>query len=397
MIVKITGAATEGVVNAIPSKSYAHRICICNFLSGNGPKSGASGVLSNDIIATEDCLARVTCGNTALDCGESGSTLRFLLPLLSALGGEYTLSGHGKLMQRPNDELFKVLRERGVTIEKTETITLKGKLTAGEFKLRGDISSQYISGLLMALPILDGDSKIVLTTPLQSAPYIDITLEVLSAYGVKIEKRDYGYFVKGNQKYSGAILPEGDWSNAAFFLVLGATSGNITVNGLNLASVQGDRKIIDILDRAGVSVVETSDGLTVKKSSVKSFEFDFSDCPDLVPISAVLAAFANGKSVLKNIERLRIKESDRIKAIKEMINSIGGQVEEKSDGLIIKESKLKGGTVDGFNDHRIVMSACVSSLVTENAVTVLGANAVDKSYPQFFEIIKELGFTAEEI
>lgn len=209
MIAKIEKSKIFGKIDAIPSKSYAHRIAICNFLAGNVPSGKSGDFTSKDIAATERCLKGVNAGENEVDCGESGSTLRFLLPLLAARGGEYIFIGHGKLMQRPNDELFSVLREHNITIDKRENIKISGKLTSGDFRLRGDVSSQYVSGLLMALPTLDGDSTITLTTPLSSAAYVDITLEVLKAFNIDIKKTDSGYFIKGGQRFSGDIFPEG--------------------------------------------------------------------------------------------------------------------------------------------------------------------------------------------
>lgn len=391
MRVIITGATVSGEVKAIPSKSYAHRISICNFLAGKLPKSGASGVLSKDITATEECLTRVLSGISTLDCGESGSTLRFLLPLLAARGGEYTLVGHGKLMDRPNDELFKVLFEHGVLIEKTDVIKIKGKLTAGEFRIRGDISSQYVSGLLMALPTLSEDSKIVLTTPLSSAPYVDITIQVLESFGVKIIREDYGYYVYGNQNYSGGILPEGDWSNAAFFLVLGAVAGDVTVKGLNFESVQGDKKIMELLKLSGAQVTVDGDGARVKKSSLKSFTYDFEDCPDMVPIASVLAANAKGVSVIRNIERLKIKESDRVKTTMDMLKSFGIQSESDGKDLTVYGGKVTVGVANSYNDHRIAMSAAVLATVADGESEIVDAAAVNKSYPEFYKDLTKVG------
>ena len=391
MIVKLENAKIKGEIKAIPSKSYAHRIAICNFLAGNVPSGGCVGFTSKDITATEDCLKSVLDKNYTVDCGESGSTLRFLLPLFSALGGEFTLIGHGKLMQRPNDELFAVLKDHGIAVEKTDVIKISGKLSAGDFRVRGDISSQYISGLLMALPILDGDSKIILSTPMVSASYVDITLEVLSAYGIKIEKTDYGFFVKGNQEYIGKVASEGDWSNSAFFLVLGAVAGEITVTGLNNASVQGDRTIIDILRLAGATVKQEKDTVTVTKNNLKGFSFDAENCPDLVPIAAALAANAEGETTIKSVERLKIKESDRIESTIAFLSSFGIKAQFNGRDLIINGGKTKGGIVDGYNDHRIVMSAAVMAAVAIGESQIIGAEAVEKSYPTFFADYKVVG------
>jgi 3-phosphoshikimate 1-carboxyvinyltransferase len=313
------------------------------------------------------------------------------------LGGEYEFIGHGKLMDRPNDELFLVLREHGVSVVKDEKITISGKLTSGEYKIRGDISSQYVSGLLMALPTLNGDSEIILTTPLVSAPYVEITLQVLKAFGIKIDKTKNGFKVYGNQTYSGEVKPEGDWSNEAFFLVLGAISGDITVNGLNAESVQGDRKIIDILNCAGACVTVSENAVTVKKSDLNAFTFDAESCPDLVPITAVLASKAKGKSVIKNIQRLKIKESDRVESTIAMLNSFGIKAESDGVNLTVYGGQTHQAVVDSYNDHRIAMSGAVLATATSGKSVINMAEAVNKSYPTFYKDLNSVGGKAYEI
>lgn len=397
MIVNLTNAFLRGTLSAIPSKSYAHRIAICNFFAGENPISGCEGFTSNDISVTENCLKALKNGENTLDCGESGSTLRFLLPLCSALGGKFKFIGHGKLMQRPNEELFLVMSEHGVRAKKTDYIETEGKLSAGEYKIRGDISSQYVSGLLMALPTLDGDSKITLLTPLVSAPYVDITLEVLDKFGVKIERVKDGFLINGNQCYGGKVAPEGDWSNASFFLVGGAINGDITLTGLNLFSAQGDKYIVDILKLAGADINLTKKGVTVKKSKLKAFTYSAEDCPDLVPITAVLASYAEGKSVIKNIQRLKIKESDRVVSTIAMLNGFGIKAECVENDLIIYGGKPVCGKVDAFNDHRLAMSTAILALGAEGVSTLTDAKAINKSYPTFFEDYNRVGGKADGV
>ncbi|MBQ8427206.1 MAG: 3-phosphoshikimate 1-carboxyvinyltransferase [Clostridia bacterium] len=397
MTVEVLNAYISGQKNAIPSKSYAHRIAICNFLAGKTPTANIVGFTSNDISVTENCLRNIRNGIYMLDCGESGSTLRFLLPLCSALGGEYTFIGHGKLMERPNDELFAVLESHKISVEKKENITLKGKLTNGEFRIRGDISSQYISGLLMALPMLEGDSQIVLTTPLVSAPYVEITLQVLRDFGIKIDKTANGFTVYGNQKFVGRATAEGDWSNEAFFLVLGAINGDITVHGLNADSVQGDKAIIDILKSAGAFVEIKGQSVTVKKSELKGFSFDAESCPDLVPITAVLASFADGKTVIKNIQRLKIKESDRVESTISLLNSFGIKAESDGKNLTVYGGTHTAGVVDSFNDHRIAMAGAVMATATLGKSVINTAQAVNKSYPTFYKDLNSVGGKAYEV
>ncbi|MBR2499086.1 MAG: 3-phosphoshikimate 1-carboxyvinyltransferase [Clostridia bacterium] len=398
MNVVLGPSSLSGEINAIPSKSYAHRIAICNFLAGNEPSAKCGQFSSNDILVTENCLKAMRLGKKVLDCGESGSTLRFLMPLCASLGGEYTFICHGKLIDRPNDELFLAMQAHGVTAEKTDKITLSGKLTSGEYVLRGDISSQYISGLLMALPMLDGDSRITLTTPLSSAPYVDITIEVLNGFGVKIDRTEKGFYVKGNQKFFGEVLPEGDWSNSAFFLVAGAINGEITVKGLNQQSAQGDKYIMEILSRAGAKICVCEKGVTVKKSALKAFSFDAEDCPDLVPISAVLASFAQGESVIRNIQRLKIKESDRVETTIKMLSAFNVKAHTDGENLFVLGGEPVGAEVDSYNDHRIVMSSAVLALGAFGDKSIItNANAVAKSYPTFFNDYNYLGGKANEI
>jgi len=395
--VGIKGKEIFGEIDAIPSKSYAHRIAICNFFAGNEPVSHCNGFTSNDILVTENCLKDIKNGKFVLDCGESGSTLRFLIPLTASIGGEFEFIGHGKLMERPNEELFSVLNAHGVKTQKTDRIKISGKLSAGEYKIRGDISSQYVSGLLMALPSLNGDSKIVLTTPLVSSPYVDITLEVLKSFGVKIEKTDYGFYVYGNAKYNGGILPEGDWSNSAFFLVLGAVCGSVKVKGLNVESMQGDRYITEIIKKSGAKITIQKDGVTVQKSALKGFTFDAENCPDLVPIASVLAGFANGKTVIKNIQRLKIKESDRVQTTIETLKGFGIKAESDGNDLIVYGGTATCGKADGFNDHRIVMSASVLACGVNGESVITGAQAVNKSYPTFFKDFNKVGANSYEL
>lgn len=396
MIVELEKRSVCGEIKAIPSKSYAHRIAICNFLAGQEKLVDCGEFTSKDIQVTVDCLTRIRQGKTLLDAGESGSTLRFLLPLTCALGGSFEFIGHGKLIERPNAELFGVLTAHGVTVSQDKTIKLSGRLTHGEYRLRGDISSQYVSGLLMALPTLDGDSTITLTTPLVSAPYVEITLEVLRAFGIEIKKTENGYFIKGGQKFKGGALPEGDWSNMAFFLVLGAFSGQIKVTGLNLDSVQGDKKIIEVLKSAGAQM-EFDGGITVKKSSLNAFTLDAEDCPDLVPIVCVLASFAKGKSVIKNVERLKIKESDRIDSTLCMLRAFGISAQSDGHSITVEGACAVGAKVDSFNDHRIVMSASVLATGASGKSVITDAGAVAKSYPSFFEDFKSVGGKVSEI
>ena len=391
MIAKVESAYLKGELKAIPSKSYAHRIAICNYLANGTLSGGCDGFASNDITATLNCLENIKKGCGVLDVGESGSTLRFMLPLCASLGGQYAFIGHGKLLERPNDELFSVMREHGVSVEQSDKIYIDGFLTPGKFCLRGDISSQYISGLLMALPILDGDSEIVLTTPLCSAPYVEITLEVLKSFGIKIDREENRFKILGGQTYLGGTTAEGDWSNLAFFLVGGAVNGDIRITGLNPDSVQGDMFILDILRLAGVEILIENGCVSVKKSKIKAFEFSAKDCPDLVPIASVLGAYSDGKCVIKDVERLRIKESDRILSTITMLKAFNIRAESDGKNLVVYGGKPVGGEIDSFNDHRLTMASAILALGAEGKAILTRAEAINKSYPTFFEDYIKLG------
>ncbi len=395
----INGAKIRGSVRAIPSKSYAHRIAICDFLANKAPEAqGTIDFTSADISATKRCVLALQTGEMRLDCGESGSTLRFLIPLALSLGGEYELYGHGRLIERPNDELFDCLRDKGIEIYKKDgRIVARGRLSTGEYRIRGDISSQYISGLLMALASLNGDSRITLTTPLLSRPYVDITIEVLKKYGIEIGVDEKGFVIPGGGTFRGDVRPEGDWSNAAFFLVLGALCGEVCVTGLNLQSVQGDRVILDILKRAGAVVEEGEDFVRARESSLIAFEADATDCPDLVPIISVLAAFAKGTSVIKNIARLKIKESDRVASTIAMLKGFCIKAEEVNNSLVIYGGEPHSGIADSYNDHRIAMAAAVLATAVLGESIVTDSRAVDKSYPTFYEDLRKIGGIAYEV
>ena len=383
----------DGNVSAISSKSYVHRLLICLALAKGETK--IKYLKSADVIATKNCLKEIFSNkqNKVLDAGESGSTLRFLLPLSLAIGGEYEFIGHGKLIERPIADLVDVLSKHGAKITCQNTIKASGKLTVGDYAIRGDISSQYVTGLLFALSILDGVSTITLTTPLASSPYVDITLKLMLDFGIKVDVIDTGYVVYGGTGYKMPknLTSEGDWSNAGFMLVGGAISNKCTVTGLNLDSTQGDKVILDVLKSAGADVKTSSDTVTVYKNKLKAFTFDASNFPDTVPIVSVLASCCDGVSVIKNIQRLTIKESDRVQSVISMLSAVNIVAKRVDDDLIIYGGSPTGGVIDSFNDHRIAMSGAILSLVANDDVKILGANAVNKSYPTFFDDFTLLG------
>ena len=416
MTVKCTSSVLSGTIKAISSKSHAHRVLICAALSQNKTKIYCN-VMSKDIAATIDCLKSMGTeifvdGNTItvipkefnkkadIDCNESGSTLRFLMPVVSALGIDATITGHGRLPQRPISPLKEEVEKKGVTFHTDNKfpLHLTGQLQSGEYEIQGNISSQFITGLLFALPLLDGDSKLKLIPPVESKSYIDITISVLRQFGIEIEEKENLYIIKGNQKYVSPeeIKVEGDWSNASFFLCAGALSEKgVTVTDLDINSPQGDKKILDVLSLMGADVTVNRNEVTVKKNKLKGITVDASDIPDAVPIISVVATACNGDTKIINAGRLRIKESDRIKSVLDMLLSVGADAEETPDGIIIRGGKsLVGGVVNGYNDHRIVMSASILSSLCEKDVIITDSNAVEKSYPDFFADFKKQGGNA---
>ena len=399
MDITVTPSKLCGRVRAISSKSHAHRLLICSFLARR-PLSLDGMDISADIRATYECLNALSEGKHELDCGESGSTLRFLLPVISALGAETELHGHGRLPSRPLSPLIEELEKNGATFS-SHSLPIKtgGRLKAGSYTLPGDISSQYISGLLFALPLLEGDSTVTVTGKTESAAYIDMTIDALRAFSIEIERTPHGFFVAGNQQYKarGNSDIQGDWSNAAFFLCAGALGGDVTVTGLDRSCSQSDRAVFELLSGFGAETSEDG-GIRVSDGSLSPMKIDVSPCPDLFPVLAVTACAAKGDTVLYNAARLRIKESDRIDATAKLIRALGGKVTEGSDFLIVHGSGfLDGGTADSFNDHRIAMAAATASCICRNNVVIRDAQAVSKSYPKFFEDFNSLGGKADVI
>ena len=417
-------------MRAVESKSDAHRALICAALC-EGETEITISALNDDIVATEQCLKALGAtvertrngylvkgrahGGGSLWCGESGSTARFLIPVAAALGKETSFSGGGKLPTRPMLPLTEELRHKGCEVTADLLpLTVSGKLFGGRYVLPGNVSSQFVSGLFMALPLTNEPCEILISSPLQSELYADMTVKTLERFGViwtKLsagESNGYcgGYRLKGEHlsvctacckeksdtyQTGGSYKVEGDWSGASFFVALAALSGEITVCGLDENSLQPDKAIAEIAKKAGAQTVFDGDRLTVKKGEVKPFSVDVSQFPDVFPILAVLACGAEGESLLYNARRLRIKESDRIETTAALIRALGGEVEVGQDYLkIFGKGKLKGGTVDGAGDHRIVMSAAVASALCENEVEIKGAEAVNKSFPTFFEVLSKI-------
>ena len=411
--VKFSPFIPNGTLNAPPSKSDVHRAIICAAMAGG--KSRISPVaLSNDIRATIGCIKALGADavldgdvltvdgtnmyknkSALLDCGESGSTLRFFIPIAAAGAVNATFIGKGKLPERPIGIFTEALPKAG-TACKTEgglPLEISGQLKSGVFKIPGNVSSQFITGLLLALPVLEGDSEIVLTSPLESVGYIAMTIRTMKQFGVEIQTTENGWYIKGGQAYKPCnYTTDGDWSQAAFFMVAGAINGDVTVKGVNKNSAQGDKKIAEILKDFGADVEWNDTSVRVKKGELKALTIDAKQIPDLVPILSVCASFAEGTTKIINAERLRIKECDRLKASSELINNLGGSVRELADGLEIDGVKsLKGGSVDGYNDHRMVMSAGICAANVEGEIECSYALSINKSYPDFYIDYNNIG------
>lgn len=413
MNVTIIAGALHGKVGSIPSKSVAHRALICAALA-DGTTDIRLPRSNEDIDVTASCLramgveisengaslsvAPITTATdyAELNCGESGSTLRFLLPVAAAILPKVSFLGTGRLPERPIGGLSDAMKNNGAEFSGNRIpFTVSGGLRAGTYEIAGDVSSQYISGLLMALPLLEGDSRIVLTSPLCSEPYVMITLDMLAKFGIQIERKDNEFLVHGRQVFRSpkTVNVDGDWSAAAFFLVGGAIGGDVTVNDVQMNSAQGDKAIVEILRSFGADVAVHENSVRVKVSSLKACSIDVSQIPDLLPILTVLASFAEGTTVLYNAANLRHKESDRLASSATMINSLGGTAVEYADRLEIIGTLLTGGTVDSFGDHRIAMSAAIAASMCREQTTIIGAEAVKKSYPEFFKDFLALGGT----
>lgn len=411
-----------GRIAVTASKSYAHRLLISVALGSSDSEIVCDGI-SKDIQATIDCLnalgARIEVKSDVINvsaiksdspsaslttpdnriilpCNESGSTLRFLIPVVGALGVSVSFKMEGKLSERPLDELKNALTAHGMRFEQCGWIlNCEGKLTAGEYIIPGNISSQYISGLLFALPLLDGDSSIRVTGRTESEDYINMTIQTIESMGIAIQTTEDGYFIKGGRTYSPArnMEVEKDWSNAAFFVCMGAMSERgITLEGMNLNSAQGDKRILDIVRMFGAQV-DIAGNLTVvrKGRSTGPRIIDASTIPDLVPTIAALASVSEGVTTVVHAERLRYKESDRLMTTSKMLGNLGAEVEETADGLVITGREyLEGGETETFNDHRIAMAAAVAAGGCRRDVIIKGCECTAKSYPLFFEDFEKL-------
>lgn len=428
MTVNITPAKLSGTIRAVPSKSDAHRLFICASL-GDRPAKLICREPSKDILATADCLRSAWCDieeqsgiysimprggkmtessfaaekPVYMNCGESGSTLRFLMPLSAVFLKTCIFTGEGRLPQRPVSPLREEMERHGCSIlapaDASLPMRISGRLEPGNYEIPGNVSSQFISGLLMALPLLAGDSILTVTGKVESMPYIQMTLRTLCRFGIKIGEEETAdglrFRIPGGQSChtpEEALEAEGDWSSAAFWITAGFLGGEILYTGLKENSAQGDRAVRKILEEAGARVTIDHGCLRVAGGRRNSFTVDAAEIPDLVPILAVAASVCDGVSVIRGAGRLRIKESDRLTATADCLNRLGADVQEQAEGLIIRGRRmLKGGCVDCYRDHRIAMAMAIAAMVCEAPVRITGAEAVEKSYPGFFRDFQSLG------
>ena len=388
----------RGEVEIPSSKSVAHRQMICAALAGMPPGAvRLLGPASEDLEATRSALAILQApreGCPLLDCGESGSTLRFLLPVAAALGGEWLFQGRGRLPQRPLGALLEELRTHGVTVEGEHLpLRLKGRLQGGLFRLPGNVSSQFVTGLLLALP-LAGGGTIQLTSPLESRDYVTLTTQAMGQFGAMVQTKEEGFSVPPEAHYHApeTLDPvEGDWSAAAFPMVAAALGREnpqgVLLKNLSPVSAQGDRRVVELLQAFGAQVECLPEGVRVRPGKLKAVpEIDVRPIPDMVPALAVVAALADGTTRFVHGERLRLKESDRLEASRALVAALGGRGEIQGDVLqVTGVERLTGGVVDGVNDHRIVMAAAAAACAAQGEVTILDAQAVAKSWPAFWQ------------
>lgn len=415
MIAVVQPGTCSGKVKIPPSKSMSHRAIICAALA-NGKSRIDNVAYSKDILTTIDGMRALgahidtfddyveVIGTTSITqaealsvfCCESGSTLRFFIPIFSLCKQPVTFTGQGRLMARPQKIYADLFHEKGLSFEQNDDqIVIHGALQSGDYTLDGDVSSQFISGLLFTLPLCDGTSTIHIKPPFESRSYVDLTLQMLAYFGVEaFFEDDLTIKIKGNQSYQARNYTiEGDYSQMAFFACMAAMNQDLDITGINHDSLQGDKEILEILKSANVSIHEIEHGYHIAKSDVMGCEIDLANCPDLGPILCVLGAFAKGRTHIFNAGRLRIKESDRIEAMQKELRTLGVSITSNDDEIFIDgASTYQGGAkLHGHNDHRIVMSLAVTTTLCKQANQIDDAHAIEKSYPQFYDDMRVCG------
>ena len=424
--IRIIPTKLKGTVLAPSSKSMGHREIICAGLA-EGTSVVDNISMSKDIEATCRCLRALGvtienvpskfAGRSALkvtgtgklraaeagaDCGESGSTLRFFIPLGALLGEAFTFTGHGKLVSRPLNAYYDIFDKQCLKYQTAEEghlpLTVNGRLQAGLYQLPGNVSSQYVSGLLFALPLLENDSIIEITSELESSAYVDMTLSCLKKYGIEIVNENDAhrrYLVRGGQKYQTMDSNvEGDWSQAAFWTVGGSLGETVTCSGVDYTSLQGDKAVVPIMEGMAANIKVQDTDVVTDGGNTKATVIDAANCPDIIPVLTVLAAVSEGTTEIINAGRLRIKECDRLAAITQELNKLGADITELPEGLIIKgkpEGLQGGAEVDAWNDHRIAMSLAIAAQKCTEPFTLTGASSVQKSYPEFWQDYKLVG------
>jgi 3-phosphoshikimate 1-carboxyvinyltransferase len=433
MDVTIEPHPLSGTVPAVASKSVAHRLLILAALA-DGTTDIDCNTTSKDIEATVRCLealgariARTRLGfrvrpiprdasgtplpasGATLDCGESGSTLRFMLPVAAALGSPCALDGHGRLAKRPLSPLYEELASHGARLSQKGVLPLRveGDLAGGTFDIPGDVSSQYVSGLLMAAPLIPGGVRVRVSEPFESRAYVTITTDALRAFGVDVrvarEREEDGASFEVFEvepqavRTPGTVAVEGDWSNSAFWLAAGAISGPVCVTGLDARSSQGDRAIVGAASLLGARARTEGDSATARRAALRGRTVNVAEIPDLVPPIAAMAVYAQGETRITDAARLRLKESDRLETVRAAIACMGGDATVEGDDLLVRGTgSLPGGVVDAANDHRIAMMAAVCAAHAQGPTTIRGAECVAKSYPTFFDDFRSLGGVARE-
>lgn len=411
----------HGEITIPPSKSMAHRAIICAALS-KGTSTITNISYSDDIIATLDgiqqlgaqikhdkdcvCIKGISdftqLKSNTIFCNESGSTLRFFIPIFSLCNQEIQFTGKNRLLKRPQTIYEDIFHDQNLIYQHNEeAITIHGALKSGHYKLQGDVSSQFISGLLFALPLLDSDSTIHIKEPFESRSYVDLTLEMLHHFQIEAFYQDANtIYIKGNQTYQATTYQvEGDYSQMAFYAVLAAINNDLTINGITSDSKQGDKTILSILQNASIPTKEISCGYHITHKEIKGSEIDLQNCPDLGPILCVLGMYAKGTTRIYNAQRLRYKESDRIAAMEEELKKCNVQIRTNESEIIINGKNEYAGnvTLHSHNDHRIVMSLCVAATMFHQSITIENAEAINKSYPDFFKDMASIGVKVELI
>lgn len=408
----------SGSLAAIPSKSQAHRLLICAALAGT-PTRVLLSESSEDIDRTAACLRAMGSDmvwergegfalnggawrrEPLLNCGESGSTYRFLLPVACALGLDAGFELKGRLPSRPMEALFQALEQKGIRIADrgSSLVQAFGKLSGGAYELPGNLSSQFVSGLMLAAPLTGEDCLIRLSGELESRGYVDMTADAMRRFGIAIDRDERSIVIRGGQRYTApaSLRVEGDWSNAAIWLCAAAAGGQpLTIRGLDPQSLQGDRAIVDMLRRFGARVHMDCETCRLEPAALRGCTIDIRNTPDLAPALALLAVAAEGESRLTGVARLRLKESDRARSICDTITSLGGRARAEGDSLIIEGiGALRGSVCEGQGDHRIVMLAAAASVLSGAPIEINGAEAINKSYPRFFEDLRALGGQAD--